>query len=101
MSIIREILGLQERIEALAKEVTIYPPSDPALPFKVKATLIGGEEIFMEAYSIYLENISARLASVNQYVLENNKVSGYAREIKLYFPREALIIHDFGILRIT
>lgn len=100
MSIIREVLSLPDRVEAQVKELTIIPPSDPVLPYRVQATLLNDEVVSLDVYTITLEKARARISTINIYALEDKKVVGYAREIKFYFPNGAWINYDFGILRI-
>lgn len=101
MSIIREVLGIPNRSEALVKELSIIPPSDPVLPYRIIATMMDGRKLNLEAYSIVLDNAKARMTTINQYHVESGCNFGYAKEIKMYFPNGAWIILDWGVLFIS
>jgi len=100
MSLIREILALPDRVEAAVRAISVAPPSDPALPMRVKMALVTGEEIEAEVFSLYIEDALARVFLTAGHSQGGGACSPYTGEVVIHFPNSALAILDWGVLKI-
>jgi len=114
LSVIREILGIEEPLEIQVKEIDVYPPDDIAKSYNVVLKTIDGKEITIQPVMIEFKDVTVQ-TSIDKSNMEAPSVTGQPSQsgycsavacccitkIRYRFPAGAFAVFDFGVLTIT